>query len=833
MGKTLVIAEKPSVAKDIINVLAGMTTRFNTHTGYSENDLYVVSHAVGHLVEIYAEEAEKPPRWSLKNLPIIPEHFSLRPSEGAKDQLSVLVKLLQRKDIDTVINACDAGREGELIFRLILQHAQSKGKNANKVVKRLWLQSMTKEAIQDGFNNLRLDLHMKNLEDAARCRSEADWLIGINASRALTAYNSTNGSFNLTTAGRVQTPTLSLLTKREELIKEHKPRDYFELLIGVTILSSETYVGKYYNHKWKKSDDPEDKADRLWSGAELKTLQEGLLHAVPDSITDEAKAQVKHSPGLFDLTTLQREANSKFGMSAKNTLGVAQALYEKHKVLTYPRTDSKHLPEDYIPTVLSTLNALTAYEGLGVHAETCLRKNYVTKTKKVFDNSKISDHFAIVPTGKVPRGLDEYESRIYDLVLKRFMAAFFPPAEIDVVIRTTVVKDKYFKSEGKVLKVPGWMEIYGRGDDSNDVVLPVIEGFAAKSAIITSVDPVAKATKPPAPYNEATLLGAMETAGKHIEDATTKEAMKDKGLGTPATRASIIEGLLTNKYMVREGKDLHPTEKAKTLMELLKGLKIELLMSPEMTGQWESKLLAIEKGQMTRAEFMENISEVTKFIIHQAKTIEVDDKDDLPTVEGSRCPGCGSPLQEGLRCYICSKRCGVKLPKVVVQRPISPEEIVHITTTGPLGPVAGFRSRFNKTFEGLLSLGKNKKEDWDLLLSFPERSETPETLEPVGDPICECPACKSKVYDYGHFYSCEKLKECCFKVNKILLSRPIQQSEVTDLAFLKKTDELEGFVSKSKGRPFKAHLVWDEKKGVSFEFAEKVDKPKKPFKKHK
>lgn len=832
MTKALIIAEKPSVAKDIVKALSDKLGRFNDHGDYFENDQYIVSSAVGHLVEIFAEEAEVKPRWSLARLPIIPKGFDIRPrSDDVKPRLNMLVGLIGRKDVDTLINACDAGREGELIFRLIVQYAAKKKSVDDKIIKRLWLQSMTKEAIQAGFENLRSDLQMKDLEYAARCRSEADWMIGINGSRAMTAYNS-NGSFVLTTVGRVQTPTLSMIADREDSIQAHTARKYHEVYADIWIPSGETYRGKFFDPKWKKGTDPDDRADRIWNEAEALHMVKVLDAKLPSSITDEPKSQTRHSPGLFDLTTLQREANMKFGMSAKNTLATAQALYEKHKVLTYPRTDSKHLPEDYLPTVFEHVKALTKDETHAVAAQKALDKNMLIKTKKIFDNSQITDHFAIIPTGKLVSSLDEYERKIFDLVVRRFLAAFYPPAEIDVVVRTTIVKDHHFRSEGKVLRVPGWMEVYGKSDDSNDVVLPVITEKSHLGAIVNHIEAQEKATKPPARFNEATLLGAMENVSKTIEGDEAKAAMKEKGLGTPATRAAVIEGLINDKYVNREGKDMVPTEKAVSLMKLLKGLKIDLLTNAEMTGEWEAKLGLMENQKFSRETFMAEIGEVTKYIVQQAKTADVDSTTDVKPVEGSKCPSCGKPLSDGYRSYFCASSCGVSLPKIVVNRAISPSEIVHLTTTGPLGPVGGFKSRFGKSFDAGLIIGQ-KGDRWDILLSFPKREE--ELVKAQGEALCQCKLCKKKVYDYGSFYACEDAiktearpkPKCAYKIAKTLLGKTLEPDTIIQLTKQDKTDVITGFTSKTTTKSFDARLKWDEKqKRTSFVFDEDPNRPK-------
>jgi len=421
MTKSLIIAEKPSVANDIAKTLGG----FTKHDEYFESDDYVLSSAVGHLLEIAVPEEYdvKRGKWSFTHLPMIPPYFALNPIAKTESRLKVLNKLIKRKDVTTLINACDAGREGELIFRLIAQNAKAK-----QPVKRLWLQSMTANAIREGFANLRSDDEMLPLADAARCRSEADWLIGINGTRAMTAFNSKEGGFYLTTVGRVQTPTLSIVVEREEKIKKFVPRDYWEVRAEF-VCAAGVYEGRWLDTKFKKDEnDPEKRAERLWSKAAADSIA-AACRGKQGVVTEESKPTTSMAPALFDLTSLQREANGRFGFSAKNTLGLAQALYEKHKVLTYPRTDSRHLPEDYIGTVKSTLEALAETNNYNQFAKQITKGGWVKPNKRIFDNTKISDHFAIIPTGVIPKNLSEPEQKLYDLVTRRFLAVFFPAAE--------------------------------------------------------------------------------------------------------------------------------------------------------------------------------------------------------------------------------------------------------------------------------------------------------------------------------------------------------------------------------------------------------------------
>jgi len=446
MSKALVIAEKPSVAQDIVRALTPTAGKFEKHEDHFENEHYVVTSAVGHLVEIKAPEEYdvKRGKWSFNHLPVIPPHFDLAPIDKAKSRLAAVVRQVKRKDVGELINACDAGREGELIFRLIVQYAASGKKAIDKPVRRLWLQSMTPQAIREGFERLRSDAELRGLADAARSRSEADWLVGINGTRAMTAFNSRDGGFFLTTVGRVQTPTLSIVVDREDKIRRHVARDYWELRATFDAEAG-SYEGKWFDPKWKKNpDDPEARADRLWTEADAQAIAQAT-RGQPARVVDESKPSTQSAPQLYDLTLLQREANSRFGFSAKTTLSIAQALYEKHKALTYPRTDSKALPEDYVGTVKQTMEVLASESlpgplaALSAHARKAVQEGYVKPNKRIFDNAKVSDHFAIIPTLQPPKSLTEVEAKLYDMVVKRFLAVFYPPAEFLVTTRVSTV----------------------------------------------------------------------------------------------------------------------------------------------------------------------------------------------------------------------------------------------------------------------------------------------------------------------------------------------------------------------------------------------------------
>jgi DNA topoisomerase-3 len=733
--------------------------------------------------------------------------------------------------VGALINACDAGREGELIFRLILQYAQPAKGPLNKSVQRLWLQSMTPEAIRDGFKNLRTDEALMPLADAARCRSEADWLVGINGTRAMTAFNSRDGGFFLTTVGRVQTPTLSIVVEREEKIRKHVSRDYWEVRASFAAQAGE-YDGKYIQPNFKKGDDLEARADRLWDKASADAIA-AAVKGQPATVTEESKPTTQASPGLYDLTTLQREANSRFGFSAKTTLSLAQALYEKHKALTYPRTDSRHLPEDYLPVAKQTAEMLRDEDLpgplalLSQHAGTALKAGYIKPTKKVFDNTKVSDHFAIIPTLQAPKALSEAEAKLYELVVKRFLAVFFPAAEFQVTTRLSVAAGHTFQTNGKVLVNPGWLAVYGKEAQDDDATLVAVA--QGEKVATESVDVKGLQTKPPARYTEATLLGAMEGAGKLVDDDEFREAMAERGLGTPATRASIIEGLLNEKYMLREGRELIPTAKAFQLMTLLRGLEVEELTKPELTGQWEHQLSEMEKGRLARDVFMANIAKMAEQVVAKAKSY---DRDTVPgdyATLATPCPKCGSVVKENYRRFACTG-CTFSITKIPGGRSFELPEVEQFIRDKHIGPLEGFRSRMGRPFTAELRMVFDEELEgggnWKLEFAFDD-AKSSDDGEPVDFSASTshgpCPKCGGHVYEHGSNYVCEHSVgahiTCDFKSGKIILTQPVDEAQIHKLLHAGATDYLENFVSNRTKRKFKAKLVFDKKEGkVNFEF---------------
>ncbi|QIL71231.1 DNA topoisomerase III [Diaphorobacter sp. HDW4B] len=854
MNKTLVIAEKPSVAQDIVRALTPVAGKFDKHEDHFENDRYVVTSAVGHLVEIQAPEQfdVKRGKWSFAHLPVIPPFFDLKPVDKTKTRLNAVVKQAKRKDVTELINACDAGREGELIFRLIEQYAGGAKGALGKPVQRLWLQSMTPQAIRDGFNQLRSDKQMQGLANAARSRSEADWLVGINGTRAMTAFNSRDGGFFLTTVGRVQTPTLSLVVEREEKIRKFVSRDYWEVHAGFHAEAGE-YLGKWFDPKWKKSEDAEARADRLWNHKDAVAIAEAV-RGKPATVTEESKPTTQASPLLFDLTSLQREANGKFGFSAKTTLALAQSLYERHKALTYPRTDSRALPEDYLPVAKQTFDML-AHSGmrhLAPFAQQAINDNYIRPSKRIFDNSKVSDHFAIIPTTQAPSGLSEAEQKLYDLVVRRFMAVFFPSAEHQVTTRISQVVGHSFKTEGKVLVKPGWLAIYGKeaaneveGGKEGDKGQPLVAVKPGETPRTEHADAKGLKTKPPARYSEATLLGAMESAGKQIDDDELREAMQEKGLGTPATRAAIIEGLITEKYMLREGRELIPTAKAFQLMTLLRGLGVEELSRADLTGEWEYKLSQMEKGQLSREAFMQQIQAMTEKLVKKAKEY---DRDTIPgdyaTLE-TPCPNCGGVVKENYRRFACTGKaggdgagCGFSFTKSPAGRTFETQEAETLVRDRRIGPLEGFRSKAGWPFTAEVAIVCDEENNnYKLEFDFGDDKADEESGELVDfsaqESLGKCPVCGAPVYEHGANYVCSKsvptqaqpTPSCKFKSGKIILQQPIERTQMNKLLETGKTDLLDKFVSMRTRRAFKAFLVWDANESkVNFEFEKRDSK---------
>jgi DNA topoisomerase III len=686
---------------------------------------------------------------------------------------------------------------------------------------------MTSSAIRDGFDRLRTDAEMRPLADAAVCRSEADWLVGINGTRAMTAFNSKSGGFQLTTVGRVQTPTLTILVEREERIRGFSPRDYWEVHATFRASGGE-YAGRWFDEAWKKNDDePDARAERLWEESRAQAIV-AKCKGHPGEVTEEAKPTTQGAPLLYDLTTLQREANGRFGLSARTTLSLAQALYEKHKVLTYPRTDSRALPEDYLGTVKATMEALQQSNAYAAFATQVLKQKWVRPNKRIFDNSKVSDHFAIIPTLVQPKHLNELEAKLYDFVVKRFVAAFYPPAEFMVTTRITRVAGEPFKSEGKVLVTAGWLAVYGKEAQLDEA--PAGSAKAGDKGTLAAVKPGERATtlnveaapnttRPPPRLTEATLLSAMEGAGKLIDDEELREAMREKGLGTPATRAQIIEGLISEKYVYRDGRELVPTAKAFSLLTLLHGLSVPELFSPELTAEWEFKLAQMEHGKLKRDAFMREIIAITEHIVGQAKGHE---SDTIPGDYGTlstRCPKCGGEVHENYKKFQCQS-CEFGFWKIMGGRQLEVAEADTLLREKKVGPLEGFRSRLGRPFTASIKLTDANEVTFDFGDGGSDDSaEAPDFtgLEPLGP----CPKCGARVFELPQAYVCEKAvgpeKTCDFRSGRVILQRPIERAQMQKLLATGKTDLLQ-FVSARTKRGFSAFLVRQPDGKIGFEF---------------
>ncbi len=810
--KSLIIAEKPSAARDIANALG----RFKKNGNAYENDDYVIASAVGHVVElVMPEDIDKRLRyWRMESLPIIPEQFELKPIEKNKGRFNELKKLMSRKDVGTLINACDAGREGELIFTYLYEAA-----GCSKACKRLWMQSMTREGIRQAFQRLRDGEEMRPLQDAARSRSESDWIIGINGTRAVTIRMLGSRRGKVATVGRVQTPTLALVVERERLIRDFSPRTYWRI-VGTFDVASGEYEGVYQRPDFKKSDDPDDRADRIWEQAEADRILDAIRDISHAEVTEQKKRTKQVPPRLYDLTSLQREANGRYGFAAGQTLRIAQNLYERHKAITYPRTDSRALPEDYIPTCRETLGKIAdSYES----ARKPIDEDWIKPNKRIFNNSQVSDHFAMIPTGEGSRSFSADEEKIYDMICRRFIAVFYPAAEFDVTTRFSRIGEQSFKTEGKVLVAPGWLDVYGRAGKS-DSTLPALskdDGEPPRARVV-STEKIEDQTRPPPRYTEGTLLTAMETAGKLVDDDELAEAMREKGLGTPATRAQTIDHLMREKYMEREGRELVPTVKAENLIDFLRAVDIRSLVNASLTGEWEHKLSQIEAGTMTREAFMRGITELCERLVHKTKSFE--DKQEDGRVTGIISPTDGKPMVETLRAFQSQDK-NLSIYKTIASRKLDESEVAELIEKGTIGPLDGFRSRADKPFSAILRLDEENKvkfvfdnggngadgngnDDSELDLN---------ELKVVG----ESPVDGSPVYETPNAYATEaniKGDRSAFRISRTLLGKTIPTEQMEKLLKERKTDLLERFRSKRTNRYFDAHLTLDDKGKLGFEF---------------
>lgn len=768
--KTLVIPEKPSVGRDIAAALGGGFSKERKYDiEYLERDDIIIAPARGHLVGLQCP-AEHDPGYNLARLPAIPPQFALEPNKGELPRLNLLGRLIARTDVDAVVNACDAGREGELIFRYIAMYHQ-----CSKPMFRMWLQSMTPGAIMTAFTDMEPAHLRDNLAAAAQCRSESDWLIGINGTRAVEVLSEMQtGRRTKTTVGRVQTPVLYLVVERELAIKNFVAKDYFEVQAEFAA-GQQRYTAKWLNPEFRPDPQfPDAKADRFFDRQQAEAIASKCRGHQPSSVTDQSTEISTPAPKLFDLTTLQREANTKFGFSASDTLKLAQNLYQTHKVLTYPRTDANALPEDYVQTAQLTLGRIgQSQHALAPHAEAAIPS--VRPDKRIFNNAKISDHFAIIPTGLVSQSLNPEEAKLYDLVLRRFIAVFYPPAIHLQTVRTTIVNRETFHSSGRVLASPGWKVIYdvAEEEDAKEDAPPLCLLAPGQVLPNTKMNVAALQTRKPARFTEASLLGAMESAGAVIEDEDLRDAMKGRGLGTPATRAPTIEHLLHPDvaYMTRQKKQLLPTQKAFDLIEFLRNNGLMALTAAQTTGEWEYKLLQMEEGKFTREAFMQGIYQMTHNIVDRVKacaatlTPAQQAINAPPTLSTILCPCCHNALNSDANTLTC--QCGFKLWKTILGIRLTEDQCETLLGTGAHPPISGFKSpKKPRPFSAGLKLADDLSGKVEFV--FEDRAPASAALggsndqEPAPEhlcPVCQKPL-RQRTSAKGKFWGCSGYPTC-------------------------------------------------------------------------
>ncbi|HHW42607.1 MAG TPA: DNA topoisomerase III [Desulfotomaculum sp.] len=787
--RTLIITEKPSVARDI----AGVLGRFTSRDGYLENGQYVVSWAFGHLLELAEPEDYDPAlkKWDLAALPILPEQFKLNPIQKTRKQLNTLKKLLHSDDIDAVVNACDAGREGELIFRRIYLVAGCK-----KPVKRLWLSEATPSAIREAFKKLRDGRELDNLAAAARARAEADWIVGINATRAFSVAFSVKHN-TLLSVGRVQTPTLALVVAREREIRAFKPRPYWEIWATFRKDTGETYRGKWIR----------EKTDRLLDKEEAAAVARAIGPTGKVTRVEQKEAR-EQPPTLFNLNDLQKEANKKYGLTARQALDAAQALYEKHKLLTYPRTDSRHLTEaiarDTLKERLAALAAAPEYAGL-------VPGNPPAPGGRYVDDAKVTDHHAIIPTAVKPdlSALGKNERLVYDLVARRFLAIFHPDARYAVTGVTTVSNGETFISKGRVELDPGWKAVYGKHDDreagkddEEQSLPPLIEGEAVA---VQKAETPEKQTKPPARYTEATLLAAMENAGRMLEDKEMAETLKAAGgIGTPATRAAIIETLIKRGFIERQKKALVPTRKGETLVDLVP----EELKSVELTARWEDGLRRIEEGLDDARLWLVGLKNFTWEVVQMAKEQEANDGVKQQKEVLGKCPLCGRDVLEYAKSYGCSgykDGCKFAVWKEIAGKKITSNQAKELFQKGRTGVLKGFKSKAGKSFDAILTLGEDGKVNFEF-------------ADHAAQALGKCPLCGKDIIEGKKGFGCVGWKEGCkFVIWKEIAGKKITAKQAQELLQKGKTGIIKGFKSRA-GKDFNAALVLGEGGKVEFEF---------------
>ena len=804
MGKTLIIAEKPSVGQDYARALGG---GFQKHEGYLESEDRIVSWAIGHLVELAEPEDydDSLKRWSIKTLPVLPETFKLRPDARGKKQLDILKRLMKRDDVDDIVNGCDAGREGELIFAYILDVARVK-----KPVRRLWVSSMTRAAISEGFDNLRDGGEMLNLQAAARSRSEADWLVGMNATRAATVRGRALGG--VVSLGRVQTPTLALIVRRDLEIDAFEPETYFQVDARFGLDGPRAYTGRWFEGKEDRTSERE-RADAVAAAAA----------GAPATVESVKRTERKTRPPLlYDLTSLQRDANSRFGMSASRTLQAAQRLYEGSSagaVITYPRTRSQFLPSDQIGNLKGIARGLTGLPFARAAAQYVAGLDVLPLARVVAD-AKVDDHHAIIPTGELPtKELSGDDARIYELVVRRFLAVFHPEAKFEDTEIVTVAAEHRFRTRGRRLIEAGWRgaafgeeaaaeEPQGDEDEPRQVLPKVDEG---ERGTCEQAEVLEKQTKPPARYSEASLLRDMETAGKQIEDEEVRQAMKDAGLGTPATRAETIEKLLRVGYIERLGRSLRATAKGRQAIGLLHD---HAITSAELTGKWEQRLTAIERGEESRDGFMDDIRKFTTEVVDYFRNLTAEEVR-AQRAEIGPCPNGDGVIRENRAAYGCSSwqskeepGCGFVIWKQQKGRSISPGEARDLLEHGQTDLLDGFKTRPSRA-RLVLAEGNQVQ----LIADDGTRLDAPAGPR---ETIATCPKCGGDIRENSRAYGCSSWKSrkepgCGFVIWKSTKGRAISADEARQVIEQGASDWMD---FKDRKGPFRGRLVLTPEKTV-------------------
>ncbi len=844
--KTLVITEKKSVADDFAKVLGGFQKKGDL--AYEREDL-VISWASGHLLELQDPSTYDPKfkRWALGDLPILPERFTRAPRETtgkSSELLKNLTKQIRRTDVAKIINACDAGREGELIFNLILEHASEEAAVKKKGVERLWLQSMTANAIRNAFDSLKDAKDYRNLRDAAYSRDEADWMVGMNGTRAFTKKFMGRAK-QFFAVGRVKTPTLAFLVDREREIDRFKTTPYFQ--IDATF---DTGNG-VYSGRWNGPDEDGKKNDRT----KTRALADKILARVGKNAglaTERHTTRTEVPPLLFDLTSLQREASSRFGYTLDRTLSLAQSLYEAKKAITYPRTSSRYLPSDYAPEIPKTVGLLAQGDFGATVARAATEVGGFANLKpavrnRVFNDAKVSDHFALIPTGENPGQLRDDERKIYELILRRFLAVFLPSAEWDQVARDTVVNGELFATRDRRLRVAGWRAVEPLPEQKD---LPALPPDGKVATIETNL--LEKETQPPSRYTDGTLVKAMETAGKEVQapegedspdalDDEALEALKEKGLGTPATRAAIVKDLIDKRLSRRAGRTILPTPLGCTLVRLVRNLDLGVLAKPDLTGNWEYRLAQMAEGHYSRKEWDKATRELVADMVKAIKDKEGGNEEifavDHPK-EPLICPTCKSKLIEKTFSFLCSTEgCETNFSKDQKGKYLFPETLLTILKDGKVGPLSGFEGtrapgefRLAPTGEieiHLSEVGADAAGEGEVDDGGPVREEIAD-----GTLMGTCPKCKSPVKRDGKGYRCDKNiprakdKECDFRLAERIKYRYLPADQIRKMLSGQKTDELFGFVS-MRGKKFKASLHYENGE-LKWEFPPRAPKAPKP-----